>query len=392
MSAALLAPLGLAALAALALPLLIHLARRDTQQPLAFAALRWLEPRPKPHRRPRLDELTLLAARLALLALLALILARPVWRGESGAQAWLVLASGADPAAARAQAPNGARLRWLAPGFPDLGRPPPSGPVTSGQASISSLLRELDADLPHGAKLAVAVPAVLQGLDAERPRLSRAVDWRVLPGATPGSAAPAAPLATPRVIFRIAPGFEPGARYLRAAATAWSASPTFRGLESGPISAPLPSGGGVIAWLAPGAAPAAVRDRLSQGAVLLLPTEASLDGLGPATPLWRDDQGQVLVEGGGLGRGLWRRFARPLDPEIMPELLEPGFPTRLAGLLEAPPPPPARAEARDVSPLLGGRAGTPAAEDLTPLLALVAVALFALERWLATRRQRAQTP
>ena len=42
MSLALLLPAGLAALAALLLPLLVHLARRSEQRPTVFAALQWL--------------------------------------------------------------------------------------------------------------------------------------------------------------------------------------------------------------------------------------------------------------------------------------------------------------------------------------------------------------
>jgi hypothetical protein len=387
MSWGLLAPLGLTALAALIVPLLIHLTRRDIQRPIAFAALRWLEPRPKPRRRPRLDEWALLAARLALLTLLALVLARPVWRGENNAQAWLAVAPGTNLAAARALAPKGAHVRWLAPGFPGLGRP-----VSTGSASISSLLRELDADLPRGARLTVVVPAVLDGVDAERPRLSRAVDWRILPGATAPAARPAIPAAPPTLVIRYATGFEAGARYLRAATEALAPSRAAAASDAGPTRDPLPQGARAIAWLTPGPIPGDVRERLVKGAVVLLPVQASIEGLGPATPLWRDDEGRTLVEGGSLGHGLWRRFTRPLDSETMPELLAPDFPDRLAGLLAAPPPPPARVEARNFHPLVGARVGSPATQDVTPLLAFVAIALFALERWLATRRQRAQSP
>jgi hypothetical protein len=387
MSAALLAPLGLAALAALLPPLLIHLARRDIQRPIDFAALRWLAPRPKPHRRPRLDELVLLGARLVLLTLLALFLARPVIWGESRARTWLVVAPGVDAGAARAQAPKAARKLWLTPGFPDL-----AGPTPVKAAPISSLLRELDAALPRGARLTVAVPAVLDGVDAERPRLSRAVDWRVLPGAAPAPAPHFAPAVAPPIVIRSAPGFEAGARYLRAAATAWSPSPSATAPAIGPLIEALPDDAPAIAWLAPGPLPSAIRDRLARGAVLLLAAEASINGLGPATPLWRDAQGRLLVEGGSLGRGRWRRFARPLASETTPELLQPEFPTQLAGLLADPPPEPARVEARDYHPLVGARAGSPPAQDLRPLLALIVAALFAVERWIATRRQRAQTP
>ena len=68
MNPVLLLPAGLAALAALALPLLVHLSRRQQQRPTVFAALRWLQARPRPRRRIRFDELLLLAVRLLLLA------------------------------------------------------------------------------------------------------------------------------------------------------------------------------------------------------------------------------------------------------------------------------------------------------------------------------------
>jgi hypothetical protein len=393
MSAAFMAPLGLAALAALLLPLVIHLARRDIQRPIDFAALRWLSPRPKPHQRPRLDERALFAARLVLLTLLALALARPAIWGESRGGSWLVVAPGVDRDAARAQAPNAVRRLWLTPGFPDLSRSMPRGATAVEAAPISSLLRELDGGLPRGASLTVAVPAVLDGVDAERPRLSRPVDWRVLPGATPAPATPhIVPAVAPTLIIRSAPGFEAGARYLRAAAAAWSPSPSAAVRTAGPLSERLPDDVPAIAWLAPGPLPTELRARLARGAVVLLPVEASIDGLGPATPLWRDAQGRLLVEGGSLGRGRWRRFARPLASETTPELLQPDFPKQLAGLLTDPPPEPARVEAGDDHPLVGGRAGSPTAQDLTPLLALGVAALFALERWIATRRQRARTP
>ncbi len=67
----LLAPAALAALVALLLPLLLHLARRDATRPTPFAALRWLRERPRPRRRLRFDDWPLLLVRLLLLALLA---------------------------------------------------------------------------------------------------------------------------------------------------------------------------------------------------------------------------------------------------------------------------------------------------------------------------------
>lgn len=79
MNLAFLAPAALAALAALLVPLLIHLQRRPEQRVVEFAALRWLSERVRPRQRLRLTEWLLLLLRLLLVAALALWLAQPVW-------------------------------------------------------------------------------------------------------------------------------------------------------------------------------------------------------------------------------------------------------------------------------------------------------------------------
>src|SRR5690606_1529268 len=149
------------ALLALAIPLLIHLARRDQQRPTVFAALRWLRERPKPRKRIRFDEWPLLLVRLLLLALLALWLARPVLLGAPDPAPWTVVAPGVPEADVRRIAGQGeGETRWLARGFPALAQPPPADAQPT-----ASLLRELDARLPHGAALTVVVPERLSGLD-----------------------------------------------------------------------------------------------------------------------------------------------------------------------------------------------------------------------------------
>ena len=69
MGLSLLLPLGLAALAALLIPLLLHLHRRQEQQATLFAALRWIRGPAKPRRRIQLEQWPLLLLRLVLLAL-----------------------------------------------------------------------------------------------------------------------------------------------------------------------------------------------------------------------------------------------------------------------------------------------------------------------------------
>lgn len=202
MNLMLLLPAGLAALAALLLPLLIHLARRSEHRPTDFAALRWLRAMPRPRHRVRFDEWPLLLVRLLLLAAVALLLAEPAIRELQDARRRVALSPGVAVAAARqlGHAAN-AQWVWLAPGFPpvdaDANADVPKTPVTPAGAAppVSSLLRELDASLPPGAALSVIVPAQWGPLDAQRLQVSRQVRWQVLPGQSPIAApAAAAPL------------------------------------------------------------------------------------------------------------------------------------------------------------------------------------------------------
>ena len=168
MSLGLLFPLGLSALLALLLPLLIHLARRDRRQPVVFSALRWLRAHPRPRQRLRFDEWLLLALRLLLLALLALWLAQPVLRGAPDRRPYVVVMPGvAATTIAGQMLPKDARRHWLAEGFPLLDAP---SPATA--QPISSLLRQLDAELAREAPLIVLATPQFDGADAQRLRLS----------------------------------------------------------------------------------------------------------------------------------------------------------------------------------------------------------------------------
>ena len=76
-----LAPLYLAGLAALGLPLILHLVRRTPRGRQDFSSLMFLTPSPpRLTRRSRLDQIALLIMRLAALALLAFAFARPFLR------------------------------------------------------------------------------------------------------------------------------------------------------------------------------------------------------------------------------------------------------------------------------------------------------------------------
>jgi hypothetical protein len=353
MTPVLLLPAALAALASLMIPLVIHLARKTEQRPTDFAALRWLRERPRPRHRPRLDEWPLLVARLLLLVLLASWLARPAVFGAADTTPVVAVAPGVDPG----PLPGGVRAVRLAPGFPDLTAPHPR------TAPVASLVRQLDAELPPGVPLRVVVPAVLQGIDAERPRLSRVVAWQVVAGAMPAAVPP-----------RTGPGFavRGTSRYIAAAAAALGAR------DIGPPARAIRPGTRALAWIAPGPIPPVVQAVLDGDGTVLV---------GSATPVEGAVQPAGLVERIATPRGRLLRFTRPLVPAAMPELLDPSFPRRLAAIFAADASPPARVAARDYAPAAGGPAYPQPAADLRPWLAVAIAALFLVERLLATRRR-----
>ena len=387
MSPALLLPAALAALAALIVPLLIHLARRSEQRPTEFAALRWLRQKPKPRHRVRFDEWPLLWLRLLLLALLALWLARPVLFDSADETPWVAVLPGVDVAQVRASAGNAeARIRWLAPGFPELEEKPPAGVLP-----FASLLRQLDAELPTSVALTVFVPEQLQGVDAMRPQLSRAVQWKVLPGAMspqrPTSVTP------PVLIVRHAPERTDAVRYLRAAAFAWQpTSAAITGFSSAPVGQSLPADSRTLVWLAPGPLPSAVTDWIERGGTALLDKDVAFKLPATSTVYWHDAIGAPLVEGAAVGEGRVLRFTRPFNTAAMPQLLEPDFPRQLREVLQVPAPAPSRVMARDYSPLIGGASYAQPPRDLQLWLALLIALLLLTERWLATRRSRGVAP
>ena len=387
MNLALLLPAGLAALAALLLPLLLHLARRHEQTPTDFAALRWLRQKPKPRHRIRFDEWPLLLLRLLLLALLALWLAKPVLSGMDDTRPRIVVVPGVDATAIRAQAGSAdARLRWLAAGFPSLDESAPAG-----TPAVASLLRQLDAELPAGAPLTVVVPATLQGADAERPVLSRAVTWTVVEGAMPVASASALP--PPSLVVRHPSGNDTGLRYLRAAVLAWQPSVDApSGLQVGTQDEALPAITRPLVWLVPGPVPAPVVQWIESGGTALLAHDSTLDGFAADATPWRDADGAAMVESATRGKGRVLRFTRPLRPDAMPALVEADFPQQLRALFDAPAAAPARVLASDYAPVTGGATYPVAPRDLQPWLALLIALLVLVERWMATRRARSVAP
>jgi hypothetical protein len=279
-----------------------------------------------------------------------------------------------------------ARLHWLAPGFPELDQEPPTGALP-----FASLLRQLDAELPANVALTVFVPEQLQGADALRPKLSRAVQWKIVPGAMPAPKPVAA--TTPLLTVRHAPDRTDAVRYLRAAAVALQpATAASTNFSSALVGQPLPVDTQAIAWLAPGPLPAAIVDWIKTGGTALLDAEAEFKFPEASTVYWRDGTGAALVEGAPLGEGRVLRFTRPFNSTAMPQLLEPDFPRQLRELLQSPAPLPSRVMAGDYMPITGGANYAQPPRDLQPWLALLIALLLILERWLATRRSRGVAP
>ena len=381
MSFALLAPLGLAALAACTLPILIHLVRRLQLERTEFAALRWISARVQPRRRIRFERPWLLLARLLLLATLALLLARPVLDqvGANGVE-HAYIAPGADPAAARALFDRvGVDLRWLAPSFPKAEQP-----LADHAVPFASLLREADASLPAGATLHVVVPRTLGGLDGERPRLAHALDWHVVDGEA--NATPVAARATIHFAVRYADEDATSLPYLRAAVAAWNAREPGRYLlDAAPLARGVPADARWLAWLAP-SRPAEVDAWVERGGIALVAHDA-----GGGEPLWRDADGSVLARSRVQGAG--RTIALPdrLSPTRLPDVLDARFATLLLDALRGAAGAPDRADAAAFEP---ARATYEERIDAAPLpgpvrpldarFALLAAILFVVERVLAT--------
>jgi hypothetical protein len=395
MNLVLLLPLGLAALAAWLIPLLIHLRRRSEQHRTDFAALRWLPARARPRSRLRFEEWPLLLVRLLLLAALALLLAKPVLFDGPHAKQWIVVAPQVARAAIPAEA-DGVERRWLAKGFPSIEEGAPESPQPVG-----SLLRELDATLPADTRLTVLVPEQLDGADAERPVLHRRVDWQVvdraaIPRKTLGAQKA---VSRPKLVVRHDDNHAAAAPYFRAAAIAWQAvsstaradktpAPDVAGTEQS-----LPAIDRPLVWLASGPLPDALQTWIRNGGTALVDVATAFpaNGQNPA-PLWRDEQGNVLVSSMPLGRGRLLQLTKPLTPEAMPILLDAAFPDQLWALFAPAPPPPSRIAARDYAPATGARAWPEQPTDLQPWLLLLIAGLFVIERWMASGRREAVAP
>lgn len=400
MNMALLFPAGLIALLSLALPVLIHLRRRSQYQPIEFAALRWLVAHEVPRRQIRLDERWLLALRLLLLVLFALLLASPVFFRENGQRSWVVVVPGADWRAlpANSTAPD-AEWHWLAPEFPEFTQPTPAG-----QLPVSSLLRELDSRLDPDVPLTAVVPAQLHGLDGARLLLSRSIEWQVVPSLPTPNAVATEPstalIATVAIRHADDPESVAAIRWLNAATQAWnadSAAPSndltrtepaaFR-IDSANHSKPIPNDSKWLIWVSDAPLPDELEQWVRGGGVALMIGAAHALPPDQGVHRWRSSSG-TAVDTMQLGAGRLLALPQPLALSTVPELIEPSFPEVLRDWLQEVKPAPQVALASSQRPQQGQLHWPPVPIALSDALLLAIVALWGLERWLSTRATRA---
>jgi len=398
---ALLVPGALAALAALILPLLIHLSRRSEQRPTDFAALRWISAQLRPRRKLVFQEILLLLLRLLLLIAMAFFLAQPVSMQAVSPDHWVMVVPGADIKAAKLlSSEKTAKWHWLAPGFPDYEHKPADADLTD--LPVGSLLRDLDSVLPAGTKITVLVPEQLSGLDGERIKLSRKIDWQILPGSLTAAASQASRKAPNNLqddgrihlAIRYDNEHADSAIYFKASHAAWQselAGNKKDALDIAGTSSSLKPDRTALIWLASGELPGNIRDWISRGGSIVVARETLVPELKTAIPAWRNENGDILARIATLGNGRVLQWQKTLRPDALPELLNADFPAHLKTLLLAKPVEPTRGMAISQAPLTGNMAWPQAPQSLQNWFALLIVLLFALERWLANAPRRWST-
>ena len=384
-------PLWLLGLAAIAVPIAIHLRGKRVGRVVRVGSVRWLAGVPAawaPARRVR--RIPLLLLRCAVLVALSLALARPYLRA-SGGEAWVLVAPEVASGVSLDSLRRLGTVRLLATGFPSIDRVPPDS--TPQPTDVWSLLREADAAAPAGVRLVVVAPGTVAYLRGVRPELSHAVEYV----AAPADSARSADRRTggPVTIY-FAPDYEDDARYL---SLAFRATAMTRGVTEAvsvlPATDSLPDVATPwVAWLGGSGAPDALQRWLAQGTRILTDGDTSATSDGDRV-VWRGPAGEPLL----LARGLHYRLRGRFHPSTLPAVLTPDF-AEWVDTLWAPGP------IRAVAPALPISAGqrTPRSSSATvataghdpetgrrTALALVLLAslLWATERVLVSRERSA---
>jgi hypothetical protein len=306
----------------------------------------------------------------------------------------------------------------LAGGFPTLNTP--SEPVAG---SYWSLLAEADRLLPEGSRLTVAADSRRSRLGGARPALRSTVDWVVLPSPVPPDATVPRDSTGRRLTILADPSRRDEARYLEAAFRALSLEERLRLTISGGFSAASDGTADWIVWLRDADIPPALDQAVRRGATLLQVSTGAGGGFTPVTtalftrdgrwpaaelhrlsetapdssalPVWSDGFGRPVLSARREGAGMVYHYRGRLVPEWGDLVLQAEFPELLRSLfLESPDSrtPDTQVSRRQLLPLhdssppgTRGIGAPPARADLSGWLWILAVLLFALERWYSLR-------
>ena len=372
------APLWLAALAALLVPITLHLWSRRTGRAVRVGSIRLLSGAPPAMaRRPRLHDPWLLALRCALLTALVLALASPYWAPRRpAAPVWALVATDVRGRAELVDSlsKSGRTVRPLDPG------------------DLWMSLTIADRAAPPGTRFEVYATPLLSGTRGTRPLLRSSVVWYAR-ASTRGQSksTPLSPASRGRLVTVFADaGHSDDARYVTAALRAAGIVSGIPAIVTTRAAATADSMSVVsvdwIVWLSGQPVPDVVRRRLQAGATLLTDVAPPTPALTRAAfernalaPVWTSVAGAPQLTFGPT----WRDF-----------VLDPGFPEAMARLwigadstrLDRDDRPialsqvmPAHNAAPDQEPARTG------AQSLFVPLWLIAVVLFLLERRIANR-------
>jgi len=188
-------PLGLLALFSLVAPIAIHLLSRRPGKTVKVGSLKFLEASESRHWRSlKFTDIPLLLLRLALIAMLALLLAEPFWQKSTDQataenQGWVLVPpefinQPHDPQIDQlvdSLVAAGNELHLLVPDFPSVQTTSERFPDHHPD-NYWSLLREIDIKLPAGIPLWIFAPDRLSFFRGARPILKRTAHWLNIPG------------------------------------------------------------------------------------------------------------------------------------------------------------------------------------------------------------------
>jgi hypothetical protein len=378
----LLLPSALTALLALAIPVLIHLSRRSEHKLVDFAAIRWLNAHLRPQRKWLLQERLLLLVRLLLLIAMALLLAQPMLKSDAKAEHWIVVVPGAKVADFdKPPIAKNVRWHWLTPGYPALDMPQHASTI-----ALSSLLRELDSQLPTNTQLTVVLPEKIAGLDGERIQLSRKVNWVVTSGAM-NNEKQKQENTTVRLAVRYDLAHKNSLKYFRALQDSWQSEKKENQLiDVTLLSNAPPTKGQTLVWLASAELPNSIKQWVQEGGILLASSDVKFQNADMGAPIWRDAQGHVVMRSYNYGRGRVMQWQKALTPSEMPVLLDAQFSDKLLTVLKPESLAPSTAYAKNQLPDLVAKNWPLLPDSINSWFIGIILLLFALERFLAARK------